>query len=378
MSLAEIRASSLEDWLRDRYFTARIDISSSGVEGYSLGDLRRELDITVEALDAVPLRDSPSLGSDELRSAVADRYGGSASKVMVTHGSTEGIFLALSALVRPGDEVVVLSPVYASLSAITEAIGARLHVWELDADDGFRPGLDRLRSLLTPLTRAVVVNFPHNPTGVSLDRETFEELVRAVAANGSYLIWDGAFAELAHDRPALPDPTLTYERAVSFGTLSKAFGLPGLRVGWCTGSPEVLDRMVRLRDYVTLNTSPVTELLATAVLSQADRIIAPRRAQALHNRELLGEWVDSHSDLVTWRRPDGGVAAFPRILGVATTDDICSELADKHGVLVVPGSCFGHPERIRIGFGGPSGELVAGLDAIASVAAAHSLDRAGR
>jgi capreomycidine synthase len=280
---------------------------------------------------------------------------------MVTHGSTEGIFLALSAIIREGDEIVVPRPVYASLEAVADTLGARLKVWDLDSRDGFRPDIDRLRAIMTPRTCAVVVNFPHNPTGVTLDAHGYAQLLDLVAEHGCYLLWDAAFSELVYDQPALPDPTTRYDRAISTGTLSKAYGLPGLRVGWCIGPSAVLDRMVHLRDYVTLNTSPLTELLAAIVVERGDEVAGPRREQARVNRRLLTKWAAAHSASVDYVEPVGGVSAFPRFTELPSVDELAIRLADEHGVLVVPGSCFGYPDRMRIGFGCPTDELAAGL-----------------
>lgn len=224
----------------------------------------------------------------------------------------------------------------------------------------------------------MIVNFPHNPTGVSLNAREYGELLDLVSAHGAHLVWDAAFADLAHDAPPLPDPVTRYGRSVSFGTLSKAYGLPGMRVGWCVAPPGVLDRMVRLRDYTTLNTSPVSEYLATAAVSRADALIGPRLAQAGHNRQLLDTWVAARPADAAWRRPDGGVAAFPRVLGIADTTELCTELAREHGVLVVPGACFGEPAHLRIGFGGPSGDLETGLSALATVIGRHKRREAAR
>ncbi|MEU4445602.1 capreomycidine synthase [Actinosynnema sp. NPDC050801] len=366
--LGNIAPSALEEWLRTRYFSARVDISSSGVENYSLGDLRELLDIPVDDLDDVVFRDSPSLGGDALRAAVGRRFGAETGKVMITNGSSEALLLAMSALLRPGDEVVVQQPAYPSLRSIAQSIGVVLKIWECDPTEGFRPDLDRLAGVLSDRTKAVVVNFPHNPLGVTLDHVGYQALLDLVDACGAYLLWDAAFAELVYDAPPLPEPGAVHPRALSFGTLSKAYGLPGLRVGWCIGPHEVLDRMVLLRDYVSLNTSPLVETIATRVLDRADAVIGPRLAQARRNRALLADWAADNADLVDLRLPQGGVSAFPRLRGFDSVDALCADLCDAQGVLVVPGSCFDHPDRMRIGIGGPGDELADGLAAVVAAA----------
>lgn len=365
MSIGRIRPAPLEDWLRERYFTAAADISSSGVEDYSLGDLREILGVTTDELDAVVFHDSPSVGAPGLRAALAARYvPGRPDNVVVTHGSSEAIFLATAAVVRPGDEVIVTHPGYHALTSTVEALGARVRVWDLTTADRFEADLDRLRDLLGPGVRAVVVNFPHNPTGVTLDRAAYDEFLELVERSGAYLLWDGAFTDLVYDAPPLPDPTLFLDRCVSFGTLSKAYGLPGLRVGWAVAPRSVIADMVRVRDYLTIATSPLTELIATAAVARADALIGPRLAQAKANRELLARWAHDHRHLVSCPVPGGGVTAFPRVIGMPDVFALCASLADQRGVLVVPGACFGAPDRIRVGFGGPGAQFAEGLAAL--------------
>lgn len=377
-ALGDIEPALLEDWFRTRYFDARIDISSSGMQNYSLGDLRSMLGIEVSELDRLAFRDSPSLGCEPLRAAISDRYAPTRpERVMVTHGSTEGIFLALSAVVRPGDEVIVLSPVYQSLSSVASALGATLRIWELSGQDDFEPDLDRLAALMTPRTRAVVVNFPHNPTGAMPDQAGYLRLLSLVENAGCYLFWDAAFGELVYDRAPLADPATLIDRCVSFGTMSKAFGLPGLRIGWCIAPPDVLEAMVKLRDYVTISTSPLNELLATRVMENVESVVGPLREQARFNRLLLTSWAADHTGLVGMPLPHGGVSAFPAFPALTDTVALCDKLLSDHGVLLVPGICFGHPDRVRLGFGGPHGELQEGLAAVAEVAAELSAETLG-
>lgn len=364
----QLAPALLEHWLRDRYFSAEIDLGCSGVENYSLAQVREMVGLGADELDAIVFDDSRSYGGAPIRAAIASRWiGGAAERVMVTHGSSEAIFLVMHALLRPGDEVVVLDPGYHSLCLIAESIGCVLRPWRLRFERGFAPDVAEARALIGPRTRMVIANFPHNPTGASLTHEQQRELIDAAAEVGAYLAWDAAFGDLCYDQPPLPDPGLHYERAISFGTLSKAYGLPGLRVGWCIAPPDVLERCIHLRDYMTLHLSPLVELIAQRVIEHADRLVGPRLAQARHNRALLGAWVAQHPGLVEWAPPQGGVTAFVRLPAVADVDGFCERLAAERGVLLVPGSCFGHPSYVRLGFGGPTADLQAGLERLSGM-----------
>ncbi|WP_433234918.1 capreomycidine synthase [Actinomadura nitritigenes] len=360
----------LEDWLRDYYFTTSADISCSGTEAFSFSELRELLGIEVSDLDSVVFRDSASYGMPALRAAIAQRWGdGDARRVMATNGSSEALFLVMMALLTPGDEIVAVEPAYHSLVSIADGIGCRIVPWSLEFERGFEPDLDRLRSLLSPATRMLVVNFPHNPTGTTVDADTQRAIIELAESHGCYVVWDSVFAELTYDAPPLPDASLLGEQVITFGSLSKSYGLPGLRVGWCFGPPEVLAQCMILRDYTTLALSPLIELVALRAIEGGDRLLHPRITQARRNLDLLSEWVLQNEGRVEWVRPRGGVTAFPRFPDVTDMNAFCHRLMDEHGTLLVPGTCFNRPEHVRLGFGGPTEELQRGLSAVSQLLA---------
>ena len=352
----------LEDWMRDYYFDVEIDIGSSGVEDYSLSELRHLLGIAPEELDGIVFHDSRTLGGPEVRRAIAERWaGGQVERVIVTHGATEANFLTMNALLERDDEIVVLDPLYQQLHSIAETIGCRLVRWPLRFEEGFVPDLDVARRLIGPRTRMVVVNFPHNPTGATMTPDQQRELIELCARCGAYLVWDMAFADLIYDGSPLPDSGLFYERAVSMGTLSKAYGLPGLRLGWCLAHPDVLQRFIRIRDYLTLHLSPLVEMIAERAIRGGDLLLEPRKAQARKNRDLVERWIIDQQGRVDWVRPAGGVSAFPRLNGVSDVTDFCRRLSRTERVLLVPGTCFGFPQHVRLGFGGSTRSVEEGL-----------------
>lgn len=366
----ELPIARLEQWMRDYYFRVDHDLGSSGVQDYSLAELRQKLDIPVAALDRIVFHDSETLGGPGVRGAVADRFlGGDTERVMVTHGSSEANFLAMNALLRPGDQVITHAPCYPQLHILAEAIGCRVDAIPLRFEDDFRFDLDELAARRTPRTRMVIVNFPHNPTGTTLSADERKRLLEIVGESGAYLVWDAAFAEMTYDEPPLPDPLREYGRTLSFGTLSKSFGLPGLRVGWCMAAPDVLARLVRLRDYVTLHLSPLVELLAEHAIRSGDTLIGERRRQAAANRLRVSEWVAASDGRVEWVLPRGGVCGFVRFPGLDDVEGFCRRLAEEDRVLLVPGSCFGrsgHEHHARLGFGGSRADLDAGLARLSS------------
>jgi capreomycidine synthase len=357
-----LRPAPLEDWLRDYYFSAEIDISSSGVEPYSMAELRRMTGLRQEDLDDLVFTDGYSVGALPVREAIAGRWGdGDPDKVMTSSGSSEAIALVLMSLLQPGDEVVVVEPGYHSLIDFAAGLGCKLRTWRIGFDRDWEPSLDELSELVHEGTRAIILNFPQNPTGTTITEKALRRIVTLAESVGAYLLWDAAFADLTYDTAPLPDVSGLYSRGISFGTFSKAFGLPGLRFGWCVAPPDVLAKCVRIRDYTTLHVAPIIELLALEVLRDADSFLGPRFEQARTNRGIVQEWAAAHPDLVSLVLPAGGVASFPQLLGHRDTDAFCDDLFRRQGVLVIPGSCFGEPRHIRLGFGGPTPHLLDGL-----------------
>jgi capreomycidine synthase len=363
MSAMEFEPAPLEEWMRRFYFETDVDIGSSGVADLSFGRLRDLVGVPTAELDRLVLRDSTSWGGAALREAVAARWGdGKPDRVMATHGASEAIYLVLHALLEPGDEVVAVEPVYHALVSSARTMGCVVRPWPLRAERGFAPDLADLEPLLGARTKLVVVNFPHNPTGTTLTAAQRDRLLDLVAGVDAHLLWDNAFADLVHGAPPLRNPAADYRKAVAVGTLSKAYGLPGLRFGWCIADPGLLERMIVLRDRMTLHLSPLIELLACHVAEHADRILAEVLPRVAANRTVLLDWAARHPDLVDLPAPLGGVTAFPLLRRFPDTEPLCRQLATRDRVLLVPGSCFGRPDRVRLGFGGATDELRAGLD----------------
>ena len=366
----DIEIARLEAWMRDYYHAVDHDIGSSGVRDVTVAELRRLCGFELSELDPVIFHDSESYGGTRLRAALAARWtGGDADRMMVTHGSSEAIYLVMSLALEPGDEVVVLDPAYQQLHDIAAARGCRITRWPLDSAREFAADLDALRALAATRPRMIVVNFPHNPTGVSITPAEQKELVAIAAAAGSWLVWDHAFGELTYLADPLPLPLGDHDKVVVFGTFSKSYGLAGLRVGWCVAPPDLLARMALLRDYIALYVSPVLEFFAEQAVRHADAIVAMQRAHADRNRRLLVDWAAGRPDLVRLVPPQGGVTAFVELPGQPDVVRSCRRLAEEHRVLLVPGACFGdaYAAYARLGFGGTTAELTAGLDLLERV-----------
>ncbi|GAA2207637.1 aminotransferase [Nonomuraea monospora] len=359
----------LEQWYRDHLCPDALDISSSGVPPITMAELRALTGITPEALDAVRFEDSHSLGSPPLRQAVADAWaGGDAARVLIGQGSNEAVFLLLHTLLEPGDDVVAMSPIYHAYGSALRSAGCRVRHWAVRPEDGADLDLDELERLVLPGTRAVLVNLPHNPSGVTVSPAGQARIVEIAAARGAYLVWDNAFAELVHDGEPLTDVAQLYERAFSVGTLSKCYGLPGLRIGWCVGPPAVLDRTVGLRDTTTLFCSTLTEFLAAHAVRHRKKLSGHFAELVGKGRDVFLHWARSSDAVESFTPPMGGVTSLVRFRGTPDATELCVRLA-RAGVLLVPGRAFGAPAWARLGYAVPGDELGHGLELVDRAAA---------
>lgn len=364
--------------MRWYYHAVDHDIGSSGVRDLTVEELRELCGFDLAELDDLVFHDSESFGGTQLRAALADRWtGGDVDRVMVTHGSSEAIYIVMHTVLEPGDDVVVVEPAYQQLYDIAATLGCRILRWPLREHDGFAVDIAALRALVARYRpRMIVVNFPHNPTGVTITRDQQQELVTIAAQTDAWLVWDHAFGELSYDSAPLPLPTGCYPRCIAFGTFSKSYGLAGIRVGWCVAPHDLLARMAVLRDYIALYVSPLLEFFAEQAVRHAERIVTLQRGHAGANRRVLLDWAEAMGDRVRIVPPAGGVTAFVELPGHGDTTDLCERLARRDRVLLVPGACFGggYTSYVRLGFGGTGAELSAGLTALAD--ALHQCDDA--
>jgi len=253
---------------------------------------------------------------------------------------------------------VVVTPTYQSLETIPCSICAVSGV-PLDPDDGWSLDIDRVASVMRPNTRVVVVNFPHNPTGAVLSHERFEALVELCRSHGAYLFSDEAYRLLGPEGARhLPQAADVYERGVSLGVMSKAYGLPGLRIGWLACQDrDLLSRIEQTKHYLSICNSGPSERLAVIGLRARDVILARNRRLISQNLELMDRFFQAHPDLFEWTRPDGGCIAYPRYLGKDGVEAFAEALVKQSGVLVLPASLYRSDlgvtphDRFRVGVG---------------------------
>ncbi len=297
---------------------------------------------------------TPSRGGVDLRRAIAALYEGiDADDILVHAGAEEPIFNFMNVALQAGDHVICQFPAYQSHYSVAEALGAEVSRWVADLDGDGAPDPDDLARIIRPSTRAIVITTPNNPTGYVFDRPRLDAIVELAQKHGLWLFSDEAYRGSERD-PADRHPSVCelYERGVSLGTTSKAYGLAGLRIGWiATRDRSLYEGMAAFKDYVTICNSGPSEFLATLALRHGETLLTRIRDLTTRNLALLDEFFARRSSLFDWRRPRAGTTAFPRYLG-GSAERFCDDLVRRAGVLLLPSTAFdAGDDRVRVGYG---------------------------
>jgi aspartate/methionine/tyrosine aminotransferase len=343
------------------YGLIRRNLAESSVSDASLGDL-------ASGLEGLVLQYGDHLGLPALRAAIAaDVPGADPDDVMVTPGAVAALFILHTSVLEAGDHIVVARPNYATNVETPRAIGADVSYLDLDFEDGWAVDPARIAALLTPRTRLVSLTTPHNPTGTTLDATTLGEIVALVERAGARLLVDETYREMTFGDP-LPVAASLSPSVISVSSLSKTYGLPGIRIGWLvTRDRELRDRFLAAKEQILISGSLVDETIALKALERRPVWLPAIRERIDEAYTIAAEWLDGHERL-EWIPPRGGVVGFPRIRpGVGVDIEAFYRiLFEEHGTIVGPGHWFERPRAyFRLGYGWPTlVELREGLTAI--------------
>jgi aspartate/methionine/tyrosine aminotransferase len=337
----------------------KYDIAESGICPLTANDLlsfepagrRREV---LDDLLNLGLGYSEAQGTLELRTLLAETYADKGpDNILVTTGAIEANFLLFNVLLEAGDHVVAPYPAYQQLYSVPRALGCEVSLWKVDPERDLRYHIDELEDLVTARTRLIVVNSPHNPTGAILSAGELRRVYELAQSVGATVLSDEAYRWL--DIPGgdeLAPPMVDLGPAgISVGTVSKPFGLPGLRIGWIVASEEIVARCWGMRDYVTLSPGKLNDALACLAIKNREKIIQRNRAIISANLATANAWIAEHADVVSWRPPRAGLLALLRYELDIPSLELADKLAEEYSVMLAPGSAFGYEHHLRIGIG---------------------------
>ena len=316
-------------------------------------------------MDDLPLTGPGPEGYPPLFEAIGKRYGVGSERIALATGCSEANFLVCAALLRPGDETLVEAPVYDPLETAARMVGARVVRFERRFGEKWAVDPDRVARAMTRHTRLVIMSSPHNPSGVVASQHIVRTLGDIAEKNDAWILVDEVYRDAVYGRHR-ESAAHAHPRCIATNSLTKSYGLPGLRCGWAIGSPEVIERIRRARDAVDAVGVYPAEVASTRAFAMIDRLEARARAILEPNLERVAKFIESRSEL-EWVRPDGGTVAFPRFVDGRDSEVFAERLLRDHETAIVPGRFFGAPEHLRVAFGMASDMLEAGLGAISQL-----------
>jgi hypothetical protein len=338
------------EWAKTRP-AARFDLAISNVLACSINDLPG-------AADALALSGANDNGYGPLIEAIAGRYGVGADQVTTAQGAAGANFLVCAALLSPGDDVLVERPGYDPLPGAARMLSANVIRFDRSFEDRYRLDPQRIADAMTPRTKLVIITSPHNPSSVIADAADLQAVARIAADRGAYVLVDEVYLDSGGG--AIPPAARYGEPLISTSSLTKSYGLSGLRCGWILSSPAIAERLRRARDVVDGTGSIVAERLSVIAFQHLETLMSRAQGLLATNSALIGKFLESRQDL-EYVPPQSGTVVFPRIRGVADTTEFADRLLRERETAVVPGRFFDAPAHVRVGFSGVTDRLREGL-----------------
>lgn len=356
----------MERWQSTYEHRVEINLSESGVHPLSLRELLDLSDFD-GSIEDIRFEYGQSNGSDALRERIAALYPGATEAcVLVTVGGAEANFASFWQLMETEGTAAAVVPTYGQVPGLLETFGNRVVPVPLVEEQGWQPDLDALESALRQGARFVLVTNPNNPTGAVLSGDAMDAIVRLTEQHGAWILADEVYAGAEVDGPATPTFWGRHDRILATNSLSKAYGLPGLRIGWIVCPPELRDEMWGRTDYITICPATLSDTLAALALEPETRrrILERTRGIVRANLGVLEEWMAAQEGRFRYRPPDAGAICYVRYDDGVNSTRFADVLRREKSVLVVPGDHFGMDRYLRIGFGNPRDELLEGLGRI--------------
>lgn len=347
----------MEDWLNDS-FQVDYNLSASGCQDYTLAELLELCQADPREMGGLFLGDNDTRGSLALRQEICRSYAGlEVDNLMVANGSSEALFCFFNELLEPGDEVVTHFPAFQCLYQVPLSIGCQVKFLNLLDCPGWRLDLDRLAELVSPRTKLIIINNPHNPLGWTLSSDELARLGEIAAANDAHLLFDEHYRYL----PLTPGTDLIpsgydvcragHPQTHASGSMIKCLGIVGIRIGWLMSEPGLLARCRDYKDYLTHTIPAVTDHVARLALARRETIVLRKKRDILANLAALNDFMADHAERFLYQPPTGGVVCFPALRGVADSRRFCEIMLRDYQVSLLPGFAFEAPRHLRLNIG---------------------------
>lgn len=355
--LMNLNLFKLEDYLTQYEFSSPYLFCCSDAESFAMSEVLGLANQEEHSLwDNLQLKYTEPFGYPPLRRAISKTMYEhmQAENILCFAGAEEGIYCALSCLCEPGDHVIVLTPCYQSLKEIPNIQGCEVSTVDLREENNWRICVEEIKQAIRPNTKCVVMNFPHNPTGQIISQQELKDLITLLAARDIWLFSDEVYRYLGNPLESWASAAADmYDKALSLGVMSKAFGMAGLRVGWIACQDQsMLHAIKRMKDYTSICNSAPSEMLSLITLRNKDHFLDRNNQIVEGNLDLLEQFFLQNQDRFQWVKPQGGCVGFVNYLAEESVDAFCDRLVKKHGILLMPASVYDYPSNhFRIGFG---------------------------
>lgn len=350
----KIREFGVEIWMNRYENHCELNLAETCVRSLTVAELLHmagKTNVILEELLPMQLTYGAIEGSDRLRALVAGLYENQKPEnVVSTHGTIGANALVHETLVEPGDRVISVLPTYQQHYSIPESYGADVQILKLTEATGFLPDLEELKRLATPGTKLIAINNPNNPTGSLMDRAYLEQVAAIARACGAWVLCDEVYRGTDQEGDGSTASIVdVYEKGISTASMSKAYALAGLRLGWIVGPVDLLHAVSVHRDYNTISVGMLDDHFACIALENRDKILARSREISRTNLALLSDWVEGEP-LISWIKPKSGTTALLKYDLPMTSEDFCTRLLEKTGVMLTPGSAMDMEGYLRIGY----------------------------
>jgi aspartate/methionine/tyrosine aminotransferase len=367
----QIEPFALERWQSEWENLVEHNLSESGVHRMSVQELLGPGEADEVLLQGLSY--GYSNGSDALRAAITAQYpGATPEQVVVTNGSAEANFISAWRVVEPGDEVVMVLPNYMQLHGLFHAFGAKVVPVQLHEANGWALDVDELRRAVNPKTKLIAVCNPNNPTGAILTEAEMKGVVEAAARHGSWLLADEVYRGAERTGPETPTFWGRYERLFATCGLSKAYGLPGLRIGWAVSPLETAGELWARKDYTSIFPGILSDLLAQKALAMRDRILERTRGILRANWPGMEAWLAQNRHVLTVVPSKAGAIVYARYNLKMPSTELIARLKDEESVLIVSGTHFGMDGFVRIGYGNEPADMRAALAKLTAFLERHA------
>lgn len=343
----------MEPWLIENQ-NVKYNLGESGIEDKTLGEVLQLTNTSIEELTQCSFKNNDTYGSVELRKVIASFYNNiDYRNILVTTGTSEAIFIYFQIRYEPGANVIIPFPAFQTLYEVPRYLGYEVRMLDLKPEENFRINIDKLKSLVDDKTKVIVLNNPHNPTGMRLSDEEINEITKFAREKGIEILADEHYRFLPYEEQDLiPSIYHKSDNVVAVGSMIKCFACVGLRVGWMIGDRELIESARNFKDYTTHTISSMNDLLTQKLLLSWENIVRQHKQWILENKSEFKKLIIKHNEVIDWIEPQGGIVAFPFLKDKTISGiEFAQKLVQKAEISILPGEAFEKPGFFRVGFG---------------------------